>query len=457
MSLFPNEEYIIRKETKHKGKKGIIGITNFRVIWISEGSAMPDLVIQYNNIKETDKIDNEEDKISYLSIKRKEFRDRPLPELLFVFSSATHAEDMQTCNDYIKTYMNQTQKHDLLYFFPASTQIKIKILENNKELHQIHKLLVQSGKMTENEFWKSSDEYRSYLQDKLHSSQVPGKLSAVIRIPHRFITNNEVVVDVLNKHKLAIFRQLPQVKYDFLHTVPHKKSEKKFWKGFWENQLFVGSAMSDALEITGEYLSVEVPAKASEQLPQNFGVFQADTKLNPIFLQIAQQINEHSFYVVSDSGPIPQTEPLILPDYQFKKVTDSAMEIDAPLPNDEHWGTYVANAFNDPIANSVYPGPAEAIEAIRQIFQQTYFNNVKDIEDHSNPCSYATKIYQVLKYFYAEFPLSQDKVQRIQTILEIAEEVFSEMKAKTTHRESIQNMEIMISIASDRLHQIKQS
>ena len=228
MSLFPNEEYIIRKETQHKGKKGIIGITNFRVIWIAEGSATPDVIILYTNIKETDKVDNETNRISYLKIKRKDFRDRTLPELFFVFDSATHAEDLQTCNDYIKTYMNQTQKHDDLYFFTASTQIKIKILEENKELYQIHQLLVRSGKMSEEEFWKSSDEYRKYLQNQLHSSQIPGKLSSVIRIPHRFITNNEVVVDVLNKHKLSIFRQLPHIKHDFMHTVPHKKSEKKF-------------------------------------------------------------------------------------------------------------------------------------------------------------------------------------------------------------------------------------
>ena len=32
MALFPNEEYLIRKETQHKGKKGIMGLTNFRLI-----------------------------------------------------------------------------------------------------------------------------------------------------------------------------------------------------------------------------------------------------------------------------------------------------------------------------------------------------------------------------------------------------------------------------------------
>lgn len=456
MSLFPNEEYIIRKETQHKGKKGIIGITNFRVIWIAEGSASPEINILYSNIKETDRIENEATRVSYLTIKRKDFRDRVLPELLFLFSSTTHAEDMQTCNDYIKTYMNQTQKHDLLYFFPERTQIKIKILESNKELHEIHKLLVQTGKMNENEFWRSSDEYRRYLQDKLHSSQVPGKLSAIIRIPHRFITNNEVVVDILNKHKISIFRQLPQVKHDFFHTVPHKKSEKKFWKGFWENQMFLGSAMSDALEITATPPDFEENCMFSEELPQNYGIFQPEAKLSANYLQVVKHLNDHSFYVIADSGEVPKTQANNRNDYHYRKEIAMPMDIDAPLPNDETWGSYIANAFREPIPISIFPAPAIAIEAIRQIFQQTYLGSAKETEDQSGSCGYATKIYQVLKYFYAEFPLAMDKVSRIETILQVAEGIFSEMRAKSTHRESIKSMEIMINIASDRLHQIKQ-
>ena len=185
-------------------------------------------MLPYTGIKEIDKIDNEASKISYLSIKRKDFKARQLPELVFVFNSNTHAEDLQTCNDYIKTYMNTSQKHDDLYFFSADIQVKVTILEKNPELHEIHKLLVRTENMTEDEFWNRCDEYQEYLLDQTHLLQIPGKLSSVIRIPHRFVSNNQISVDLLNKHKQLIFRQLPDIKHTYLHTVPHKKSEKEF-------------------------------------------------------------------------------------------------------------------------------------------------------------------------------------------------------------------------------------
>lgn len=455
MALFPNEEYMIRKETQHKGKKGIMGLTNFRLIWIGEGSSTPEVMLSYTTIKDIDKVDIEANKVSYLSIKRKNIKLRPLPELVFVFNSTTHAEDLQTCNDYIKTYMNHSKQHDDLYFFSPDTQTKINILESNYELAEIHKLLVRTGKMGEDEFWSRSDEYQKYLLDKVNLLQVPGKLTSVIRIPHRFVTNNQVVVDFLNKHKLLIFRQLPQIKHLYLHTVPHKKSEKEFWRNFWENQLSMGSAMSDALEIKPDWSVPEPVLDIINPVPKNHGIFQPEFKLNSNFLQIAHQVNIHSFYVISDTKPPPQPQSITFNDYSYKQADDTSMQIDAPVPTDENWSSYIIGAFKSPLKN-VFPSSVEAIETMRQIFQQTYFNKIKNNEDQTNSCNFAKKIYQVLKYFYAEFPLSIDRVERLDVIILVAEQAFAEMKAKSSHKDSIQSIEIMIKIAYDRLQQIKQ-
>ena len=132
------------------------------------------------------------------------------------------------------------------------------------------------------------------------------------------------------------------------------------------------------------------------------------------------------------------------------------MEIDAPVPADEQWGLFIAESFKNFSTKSVFPSCDEAIETIRQIFQQTYFNKPKETDDQSSSCFYVKKIYQVLKYFYAEFPISLNRVNRLKIILDISISLFSEMRAKSNHRESIQSMEIMIQIASDRLNQITQ-
>ena len=93
--------------------------------------------------------------------------------------------------------------------------------------------------------------------------------------------------------------------------------------------------MSDALEITSNLPEIQYESPITEQFPPNYGIFQIEGKPSQSFLQIAQQINKHSCYVISDAGDLINSEPLKLPDYQYKISKDLQMEIDAPLSNDE--------------------------------------------------------------------------------------------------------------------------
>lgn len=453
MSLIPNEQYRIRKETKHFNRRGILGLTNFRLFWIADGSDNPDVELYYNHIRKVETVENLDARQSMLKIEHKDFRRRGKTELVFVFYSETHTEDSQFCKDNITTFMNRPQKHDDFHFLSAESQMKISILEKNPELLAIHTELVRTGKMSEDHFWKTSDEYKVYLKDIMNISQNPGKLTAIVRIPHRFVSNNTVMVDMLTKYKEDIFRQLPAVKKNYYHSVPHRKKEIEFWRNFWENQLLLGGAMSDALELTGECTHHDYSIEICEDLDSSYGICRPQMKPGQNFNQITQQTNNHSFYVISNtSKPVLTATPQI-PSFQYVQSAEKNTQMVQDINSSDGWGEFVSNCFKNANSNQVFLSSAEAIETIRQIFQQIYLSRAEENEENSEACKYAMKIYQILKYFYAEFPLQKERIERLEVLLNIANKVYNEMRTKCDHYDSVASIEMMIAVAADRLQQ----
>ena len=92
--------------------------------------------------------------------------------------------------------------------------------------------------------------------------------------------------------------------------------------------------MSDALEITSDPIISQLSLEETE-IPKNYGLFQPETKKNPTFLQIVQQINNHSAYVINTTPHFFESKKPKLSDYNYNTVQENKMEIDAPVPADE--------------------------------------------------------------------------------------------------------------------------
>ena len=92
--------------------------------------------------------------------------------------------------------------------------------------------------------------------------------------------------------------------------------------------------MSDALEITSDPIISQLSLEETE-IPKNYGLFQPETKKNPNFLQIVQQINNHSAYVINTTPHFFESKKPKLSDYNYNTVQENKMEIDAPVPADE--------------------------------------------------------------------------------------------------------------------------
>lgn len=151
MALFPREEYLIRKETLHKGNQGTLGLTNFRIIWSAMDASIPGIMLDYHSIEQVDDAIDPGRTKSILKIGGKDPSQQRV-EALFAFVSATHQEDLQICKEYIFSYKNKHQRVDEIYFLAEDTQTKIKILKDDPDLAEIHKILVREGDMPEEEF-----------------------------------------------------------------------------------------------------------------------------------------------------------------------------------------------------------------------------------------------------------------------------------------------------------------
>lgn len=459
MALIPNEEYMARKETIYKDRKGILGLTNFRIIWTSEASATPEVILSYIHIQNIEKA-SERDK-SFIRITR---RDMKPSKLVFIFISDTHSEDMYNFFGHIESFIKRPQRHDGFYLLSKTSRVKISILEANSELFKIHKEFVRTGKMTEEDFWKNCEEFESYTKDQVHQNQIPGKLSSMIRIPHRFITNNKVIVDLLKKHKNMIFRQLPSEHKKFTYMVPYRKTEIDFWRTFWEDQLKIGNPMSDALEIIGHSPEEIQEFEPTEEISPHFSIYQTqqilDDKLSKnkqsqVFNQIAQQINNHSLFVISDAKTMPENIEAQFKYFEPVTLAEGSMKIDKKNCESQEWGDSVMNWFSNAKAEEVFITPNEAFETIRQIFKQIYICKPKGPEDGANANIYAKRIYQVLKFFYAELKHQKESIEKLEFFVNLAQSVFEEMRNNCKNTDSIELMENVICRAFEFLQMVK--
>jgi hypothetical protein len=448
MALIPNEEYMARKETIHKERKGILALTNFRLIWTHESSSIPEVILSYVHIGSIEKVSSSQRSIIRLS--RKDFQSN---NLAFVFFSDTHAEDMMNFYGQIESFQKRPQKPDEYYYLSKDSQKKVKILESNKELAMIHKNLVRTGKMNQEDFWKLCDDYKEYMKKQVYSNQVAGKLSSIVRIPHRFITSSRVEVKLLKRHKELIFRQLPYEQKNFNCMVPHKKNEIEFWRSFWENQLKIGNPMSDALEIIGLKVNQVLDLESSEDISPHFGLYKPkgprDERMKKnkqvgFFNEISLHINSHSSYVIADALPAPKKVRKNFKSFNNGDSEDMKMKIDGKNNENIQWGKNVVEWFQTAKPEQVFIKHAEAFESIRQIVKQINIKKSKEVDKSDDSQKYVSRVYQVLKFFYHDIKFQSESFEKLNLYLELCKDLHEEMRMNCKNLECLDLMENVI-------------
>ncbi|KAJ2071840.1 RNA polymerase II transcription factor B subunit 1 [Coemansia sp. S100] len=130
---------------------------------------------------------------------------------------------------------------------PASAEeIKLRqdVLSKNAELAKLHKSLVVSGLVPEDEFWSTR---KHILETQAIQSQLrKGESSTWLDLAPTTQESGNFKYTITPSVARRIFKEFPQVKRAYIENVPHRISEKQFWKSFVASQFFNRGRSADA-------------------------------------------------------------------------------------------------------------------------------------------------------------------------------------------------------------------
>ncbi|KAJ2491399.1 RNA polymerase II transcription factor B subunit 1 [Coemansia sp. RSA 2050] len=130
---------------------------------------------------------------------------------------------------------------------PASAEeIKLRqdVLSKNAELAKLHKSLVVSGLVPEDEFWSTR---KHILETQAIQSQLrKGESSTWLDLAPTTQESGNFKYTITPSVARRIFKEFPQVKRAYIENVPHRVSEKQFWKSFVSSQFFNRGRSADA-------------------------------------------------------------------------------------------------------------------------------------------------------------------------------------------------------------------
>ncbi|KAJ2828695.1 RNA polymerase II transcription factor B subunit 1 [Coemansia sp. 'formosensis'] len=134
---------------------------------------------------------------------------------------------------------------------PASAEeIKLRqdVLSKNAELAKLHKSLVVSGLVPEDEFWSTR---KHILETQAIQSQLrKGESSTWLDLAPTTQESGNFKYTITPSVARRIFKEFPQVKRAYIDNVPHRISEKQFWKSFVASQFFNRGRSADAAKGT---------------------------------------------------------------------------------------------------------------------------------------------------------------------------------------------------------------
>ncbi|KAJ1816145.1 RNA polymerase II transcription factor B subunit 1, partial [Coemansia sp. RSA 2675] len=130
---------------------------------------------------------------------------------------------------------------------PASAEeikLRLDVLSKNAELAKLHKSLVVSGLVPEDEFWSTR---KHILETQAIQSQLrKGESSTWLDLAPTTQESGNFKYTITPSVARRIFKEFPQVKRAYIENVPHRVSEKQFWKSFVSSQFFNRGRSADA-------------------------------------------------------------------------------------------------------------------------------------------------------------------------------------------------------------------
>lgn len=308
--------------------------------------------------------------------------------------------------------------------------------------------------MTEDDFWRGSKLIQGLHLSEAEKEQRLGRLSRVLRIPHKTLSRNHLQVDMLPEYKEFIFRQLPQVREQFDILVPHQKSEKEFWRHFFIEQREEGQLYSDALEIKQPYNPPQLLSLLTEELPQQNGLYKCNTQPRKKASDLIKTYNHHSGQVLDKYHKDPPQVTLIKTEFKQLPRGKPFTESGAPAPSDV--GMSLIELVRGTEAKSAFPSHAESAETMRSVMRQTFQRKTEAelIEDRAKKAT--ASFYEVLRFFYSLFPLKGPRgVGQAFKAFEVIREQFEQTRKTVAHRPTLEALNDAVEMCRSRLSQLR--
>lgn len=432
MELQPNEQYKLRKEvTKGKGQKGVLGVTNLRVVWMED--SVPSLYYSYSQVVKVEMMRSDMSfmKLTVLNPAGGELND------YFRFEGPTHIDDSDQMQHLIESYMKQSNGDVVV---PSAIKAQLTELSRDPILAQLHQALVRQGNMSEEEFWR--------LQPlPAADTQVAGRIPAVLELQLRESEGFRRVVYFNAEFKARLFRQFPELKSWYQKEVPHLKTEKAFWKTFCELQAENG--FQDII-VPSACQNQPVPLLLEDDLPPGIGWHRRETPDERSAFLIAK-FNKHSARIVSEARTPPSfvSTPPIKPD-PFSVPENMSVE---QLVSPERKGKVVQQLRSAQIARA-FPTCFESEERLKHIFRLAHQNQVDSMQQDAKTGAVDTvrKFFELLRYFYSLFPIdSLSDLKRLQVVLKLLGDFYDDHVTVECDCISARHLNSTLSAAEDRL------
>lgn len=435
MELQPNEFYQLRKEvTRGKKQKGVLGLTNLRVVWMED--SVPSLYYTYSQVVHVEALRDPREaksiiKLTVLNPAGGQVND------YFLFEGPTHKEDSEQSNNLIISYMKQSSETVVV---PSTVKAQINALSRDPILAQLHQALVRQGDMSEEEFWK--------LQPlPAIDTQVAGRIPAVLELQTRQGEGHRLVVEFGADLKTRLFRQFPELRSWYQREVPHLKNERAFWKAFCELQAENGF---QDITVPCAPSNKSTPLLLEDDLPSGLGWHRRETPDERSAFLIAK-FNKHSARIVSEACTPPPfiSIPTVKPEPFCVRENMSVEQ----LVNPERKTKIVQQLRSAQIART-FPTSFESEERLKHIFRLAHQNQMDtmQLEAKAGSVEAARKFFELLRYFYSLFPIdSLRDMKRLEVVLKLLGDYYDDHVTMECDCLTARHLNSTLSAAEDRL------
>ncbi|KAJ2454023.1 RNA polymerase II transcription factor B subunit 1 [Coemansia sp. RSA 2336] len=277
MLLLPGETIKVSSKSLHKKLEGTLYFTNKRLVWCKKDEQTPTVEIAHEAIH-SPRVNKSDTKVMLKVItiepgtanepsetkapvfnwnqenkaEANEERTKFVTELSILTTRRTQAaasgQKAAAPTSSQNTASSEYAKLKIGAAPASADEIKLRqeVLSKNGDLAKVHKSLVISGLVSEDEFWSTR---KHILETYAIQSQLrKGESSAWLGLESQNLETGNFKYTITPNVARRIFKEYPQVKRAYVDNVPHVVSEKEFWKRFVASQFFNRGRSADAVK-----------------------------------------------------------------------------------------------------------------------------------------------------------------------------------------------------------------